>query len=134
MLIEGDGNLINCINNGDIFANISASDESYIGGISGYNNGAGIQESINNGKIDAKSISDLYVGGVTGYNDSWETSIASIKNSINSGDIYGTSENGKCYIGGISGYDKELTELVDSENLGIVKGEAKDEGSLFENN
>ena len=136
-----DGIIRNCTNNGDImfqrpYEDMSDFAETYIAGICGYNNGAMIQECINNGGIDTEFSKNLYLGGISGYNDSWSSTsdkgIATIKDSTNNGKVIGISTEKNVYIGGISGYSEELSIVENSTNNGTIEGQAP-KGTPYQN-
>lgn len=110
---QNNGNIINCINKADIFAE---SDEygSWVGGISGYNTANAVIENCRNtGYIYGKG---KLVGGICGY------SFGEIKKCYNSGEIKSDSEQ----VAGIAG-DSEGTSskqaLVEScYNIGVIYG------------
>ncbi len=79
---------------------------SFVGGISGYNNGT-ILNSYSTGRKEGSS---NYVGGITGYNT------GTINNTINYGDATGMND----YVGGIAGYSSG--DIMDSFSTGQIEG------------
>ena len=146
---EGNGVIIGCTNNGDIdIGEINSKDYHYVvGGIVGFNNGALVENCINNGMIScldhaaggivgenypggrvvncvntANVTGNYRVGGIVGFCNG-----ANISKSINYGYVRGTGD----YIGGIVGW-LEGGNILDSINIGDVEGlgETEDGWSL----
>ena len=96
------------------------SGDSYVGGIIGQQavNSIWIIDSFNSGYVAGDSSSGSYSGGLIGY--SGDTANVFIKNSYNTGYIYGTK-----YIGGLVGYlyNKGNKILEYSYNTGHIKGD-----------
>ncbi|MGN0187226.1 MAG: GLUG motif-containing protein, partial [Paludibacteraceae bacterium] len=139
------GTIENCYNAGAVSLSGTVSDGfGTIGGICGYNGGAGIIKNCNNaGKVSSTIDSpNAYVGGLCGINyytiescsNAGEVSgiykvggvcgdnEENIKNSFNEGKVSGTE-----YVGGVSGFNTSLTgggkvEITNCYNTGEVIG------------
>ena len=109
--INKNGNISNCSNTGNIFANGNNSTYgSACGGIVGYAlNGSIVDNCYNRGEINGKG---SYVGGITGS----EQPNSIVKNCYNLGEING-EEN---YVGGITGAC--FSKVENSYNVGKIKG------------
>ncbi len=136
---EGNGVIIGCANNGDIdIGEVNSTEYRYVvGGIVGFNNGALVEDCVNNGMIScldyatggivgenypsgrvvncvntANITGDYRVGGIVGF-----CKDANISESINYGYIRGTGD----YIGGIVGW-LEGGAILNSINIGDIEG------------
>lgn len=109
------------------------------GGICGYNNGTPMEACINNGDINVEYNMTIHVGGISGDDDSWsytsvdDTSISTIIESTNNGNLKGISTQKDCYIAGIAGRSDVLTVIDNSINNGTVEGKAQN-GTVYDDN
>jgi hypothetical protein len=111
--VDGASSYIsNSYNTGAVTA---TSSKSYIGGVSGYNNGK-IINSHNEGAVTAMDMT--FAGGVDGYND------GTISNCYNV--VAVTANSG--YIGGVCGYNGST--ISNSENKGAIKGSSGSVGGV----
>ena len=108
-------NIRNSINRG----NIEGSDN--VAGISGYNEGEGVNDSVkkygiynctNEGQVSGRSEGNTNVGGIVGYGKEVQVK----ENCVNKGKILGYY-----YVGGITGSTKDCT-VRDCTNFGEIRG------------
>lgn len=132
-IIAGNyGEVIYCVNNGDIF--INRSNSVHTGGIAGSNTGL-IDRCENNGNIKGNG----YVGGVASYmwTDTDYYPQAKITNCINNGIIEDTDNSYYSVFGGVVGYISGGDSLIknvyntghmvdDLRNYGNIAGELRD--------
>lgn len=117
------GNIVNCsIQNVEVSAASKSRDDSYIGGISGFNSGKIISSTVKHIVATAKNGQDRYCGGITGYNQT--TGIVS-NCEVTDGKIQLDSTNNFYnYAGGITGYNKGqiLTCIFTGTAVGYHQG------------
>lgn len=108
-----------CINSGKIEAETNENN-SYIGGITATSqNGTKIIESCNNGDLSYKGKGGIYIGGITGSNMYKEE--AKIQECFNIGAIKVDNEGSNIMAGGISGYNYQSGEILNSYNISEIK-------------
>ncbi len=106
---RNDGTITNCYNTGDVTGTGNGTGTLYVGGVSGYNYFATIENCYSTGSVNGTSD----VGGVCGHNY-----FGTITNCYNTGSVSGTDSG--TYTGGVCGENNGT--ITNCYNMGKVSG------------